>query len=227
MGFVAFVFLLACVNAVAFDHRQLSILGLAVELFYVGFTGTQRIWYLRRLRAQRFATSEVWSLTRAFFGRYFRLGILCAIPITVILVAWSISYASSHPHGNAGENLPFGIILLALAVTVIIDITMTFVVPALAFRTDSAMDGLRFGLRMLRQTWPTSLWYALAPGIAISFSSLLVSTHALNGWGRPILWVISGMVAFALRGTIVPFYIRRYPEVGSDGAAAVPTKSHP
>jgi hypothetical protein len=145
----------------------------------------------------------------------------------LIFVGWAIADAASHSYrsGQPRHPVPTNLSVLAILVTLVIDFGLTFVVPALAFETDSATNALRSGIEMLRRTWPSSLWYALAPGLAISFASLLVSTHALGGWGRPVLWGICGMVAFALRGAVVPFYLRHHPDVGPDGAAFVRTGS--
>jgi len=220
-GFVVFVLVLACLNALTVVNRHLVLLTIVFELFYVGFTGTQRIWYLRQYRGETFARGEIWSLTGAFFGRYVRLGLFCTVPLAAVAIPLAVIFAARHPNGGTtaqAQNVPWGFTLLLFGWIVVIDVALTFVVPMLAFATDSAKDALRGGLKMLRETWPASLWYALAPGIAISFSSLLVSTHALHGWGRPVLWIPSAMVAFALRGAVVPFYLRRHPEVGSDGS---------
>jgi hypothetical protein len=227
MGFVAFVFLLDCVYAVAVTFKALTVLILAIGLFDVGFVLVQRVWYLRRLDNKTLERSEIWGMTRAFFGRGFRLCLLCAIPILLLFIGWAISDAVSHPYRNGQplRPIPTSLSVFAIVVTLAIDFALTFVVPTLAFQTDSAKNAVRSGLRMLRNTWPNSLWYALAPGLAISFSSLLVSTHALGGWGRPILWGICGMVAFAVRGAVVPFYLRHHSEVGPDGAAFVNTRS--
>jgi hypothetical protein len=207
--------------------KALSILVLAITLFDVAFVLVQRIWYLRRLQDKTIEAGEIWRLIRALFGRGLRLGLLCAVPVVLIVVGWVISDAATHPYrsGQPRHPIPTGVSVLAFVITVIIDFALTFVVPALAFETDSAKDALRSGLQMLRKTLPSSLWYALAPGLAISVASLLVSTHALGGWGRPVLWGICGMVAFALRGAVVPFYLRNHSKVGPDGAAFLRSES--
>ena len=208
---------LSCLYAVAIGHRQLAVLLILVELFYVGFAGTEHVWYLRHFRGEGFEPRKVGALTGGFFGRFMRLGLICAIPILVPVLTWSIVEGSHHLHGRV-RPLPFAMSLLLIGIAVVLDVGLTFVIPILAFSTDSAKDALKSGVKMIADTWPGSLRYVLAPGLAISFSSLLVSSHALGGWARPVLWVITGMVAFLLRGTAVPFYLRRHPQVGPSGS---------
>jgi hypothetical protein len=223
LWFVGFVFFLACVSSISFGHAASIVLGLVVELFYIGFSGTQRIWYLRRLRGETFEQREVWSLTRSYFGRFVRLGLLCSIPLMTATIIWLAVQRPTVSHGKA-TTIPTAVFV---AVGVLMDIGLTFVVPALAFSTDSAVDALRRGVQMIKATWPSSAWYVIAPGLTLSFSSLVVSTHALGGLARPVLGIIGGMLAFLLRGAVVPFYLRLHPEVGTNGSALVRIASEP
>jgi hypothetical protein len=218
LWFVGFVLILSCANAAAYSNRHTAFLGAAIELFLVGFSGTQRIWYLRSLRNERFEGREVWSLSWSFFGQFLRLGLLCSIPIVLPLIIW-IVVEDAHRHGHAATTTPVALRLVFIGLTLLLDFALTFVVPTLAFSTTSAVDALRSGIRMIGQLWPRCAWYVLAPGLTLSFGSLLVSSHALGGWARPILIVFGAMAAFLFRGAVVPFYLRLHPEVGRDGSA--------
>ncbi|MEX2254219.1 MAG: hypothetical protein WEC34_02165 [Acidimicrobiia bacterium] len=47
----------------------------AISLATIGFPGAQRVWYLRAFRGDVLDAAEVWPITRAFFGRFFVLGL--------------------------------------------------------------------------------------------------------------------------------------------------------
>jgi Protein of unknown function (DUF2510) len=217
LWFVAFTLLLACAAAAAYSNRRTSLIGALIVLFYVGFFGTQRIWYLRAYRNEQFEGRDVWRFTRSFFAQFLGLDLLCAIPTLLVIVLWFALQAHNHPGQSAGP-IPLGVTLSILGINILLDIGLTFVMPTLAFSTNSATNALRTGVKMIGQTWPSCCWYVLAPGITLSIGSLLVSTHALGGWARPILVVIGAMVAFLFRGAVVPFYLRLHPEVGRNGS---------
>jgi len=209
----------------AYSNRHTVLLGALLGLFNVGFSGTQRIWYLRSYRSERFELREIWRLTGSFFWQFVRLGLLCFFPIVLLNAIYIAVEAHKYPHGHL-PKAPLGLTLASLGLVVILDFALTFVVPALAFSTTSAIAALRTGIRMIGQTWPSSGWYVFAPGLTVSLVSLLVSTHALAGWGRPVLLVLGGMVALLFRGAIVPFYLRIHPEVGNFGSAHQKVKKH-
>jgi hypothetical protein len=142
---------------------------------------------------------------------------LCAIPILLPLIIWVV-VEDAHRHRHAATTTPTALRLVLIGLTLLLDFALTFVVPTLAFSTTSAARALRSGIRLIHETWPRCAWYALAPGLTLSFGSLLVSSHTLGGWARPILIVFGAMAAFLFRGAVVPFYLRLNPAVGRDGS---------
>ena len=48
-----------------------------------------------------------------------------------------------------------------------LDVALTFVTPALAFRTRRVGEAVSLGLRMIRSDWPSCAAYVLAPPLAL------------------------------------------------------------
>ncbi len=172
--------------------------------FSFGWFGVERIFFLRQLRNQPITLRQLVGLARAFVGRFFRLGMLTSIWIAPFL-AVSIAIQKSHP-GWSRVSTALCFILL--------DFSLTFVTPALAFTTRSARNAVRIGFDMIRETWPRCAIYVLCPPLALNILNFQNSSPIERG----VLTVLIVLTALLAKGTIVAFYVREKGVVSDDGA---------
>lgn len=188
-----------------------SIPAVVLGIVALGFYGTQRIWYLRGFRNDRLQRGELWSLTRAFLGRFFVLGLLTSLvgaPITI--VAANVDGA--------------GRVVAIVGWSLVLDFSLTFVTPAVAFSTRSTMAAVRLGARTIKHTWPRSRWYVLTPGlVATALWWVLPSSSGVGDWAFGLSAVAGSLLALLFKGAGAAFYLRLHPEVGDTGAAYVDT----
>ena len=90
------------------------------------------------------------------------------------------------------------------------DVALTFVVPALTFSTRKVREAGRIGLVMIRDEWPGSAWYALAPPLAV-----LILVRAplefgrLGSIGRFATAVAATLLSLAFKGAVARFFLLR------------------
>jgi hypothetical protein len=196
---------------------KVSILVLPLELFLVGFVGTERIFYLRVYRGNRLNWREVVPITWRFLGRFIVLGLIVVIPFTIVFFVVAIATRPA-VHGHFVLSGWSRVTLLAFSL--LIDVLLTFVVPALAFSTRSAGEALRLGVQMLKHTWPASAWYAFAPGITVTVVALALPRSLIGYWATIGVAMVGGALGLAFKGAVVPFYLQRTDGVGVSGAAS-------
>ncbi|HVA59782.1 MAG TPA: hypothetical protein VNG13_04490 [Mycobacteriales bacterium] len=137
----------------------LSELSFGVGVFQLGYFGAVRLWYLRIWRGASTGPAQVWVDSWAYIGRFLRLGALALlIEVPFFLV---VDLLARPVHGNAR------LITAGTVSAVVLDLMLTFVTPALAYSTGSAVTALRDGLRMLRRHWPADAGYVLVPPLAL------------------------------------------------------------
>ena len=175
-----------------------ALAALGTELILAGFVGTQRAWFLAAFRDENFGLPDATASTTRYVPRFVALGLLVFLPVVpwIVLVA---GLHSSHPL-EAG--------LLLAATLLLLDAFLTFVVPALAFTTNSAFEAVRIGRRMIGSTWPACAWYVVAPGLTLTLFVLLLPGSSLAG-ARVALGVVAALVALVLKGAIAAFYLRQ------------------
>lgn len=193
----------------------IAILALPFALFEVGFVGTQRIWFLRAFRGQPFRTDEIWSLSVRFFGRMFVLGVVTSL--LAALVVFPVVFVTQVPGRLVA--LPMSFVMAGAVVTLLVDVALTFVVPALAYTTRSVREAFRIGFGTIRETWPRSALYLLTPGIAATLPALLLGPDSFSLIGRVTLGLVGAMLALWFKGAIAAYYLRLHPETPDDGAA--------
>jgi hypothetical protein len=179
---------------------------IAVNILAAGFSGTQRIWYLRAFNNERLRASELSPLTTAFLGRFIRLGIVTSLAGIPITTAFTIA---------AGHT---GLVIGSVIWWLVIDFALTFVTPALAFTTHSVRGAFAIGRRMIVDTWPTSRWYVFTPGLAVAALVWTRPLAIIGAWGAAGIGIGGGMLALWFKGAIAAYYLRRYPETNPDGA---------
>jgi membrane-anchored glycerophosphoryl diester phosphodiesterase (GDPDase) len=198
------------------------LLTVAAEVFFVGFVGTQRVWFLRRARGIEIRPSEVWSLSWRFFGRFFVLDLLCAIPVAAVAIP--IVAINTHqvisPTGSITTTTSNTWVLTVaiVALSFVGDVVFTFVVPALALSTRSVRTSFRLGWQVTKHSWPTNAWYLLAPGITLLALSGALPHSLISTGGALAVGLVSTLLGLCFKGANVAFYMRSMPPVGVDGA---------
>lgn len=200
-----------------------ALLSFVIFFFMAGWVGTERMFYLRGFRGKPMAVGEALRFTRAYIGRYMWLGIVTMLPVIAIYIV--IAAVSDAPFGDAGGTqwAPLVINMVAL---IIWDVALTFVTPALAFTTPVVGKAWGIGIKMLRDGWPGTAWYALLPPLAFVALSY---TRPPESATEPI-WLVATCAATLLnllaKGATAAFYLR-HSEVGDDGAAFMEKRKEP
>jgi hypothetical protein len=192
---------------------------LVILALQAGWVGTERICYLRAFRGKPIRAAELWRLTRAFVIRYCALAMAVGIPLIVVLTVLSLTgvLAGVSSEGSLGPSL-----IVLYAFSVVVDVALTFVTPALAFTTRKVRHGLRIGLGMIRQEWPSSAWYVLVPPLAALFVfQTLTRLREVGFGGQMVLSALATLLNLWFKGATAAFYLRRN-DVGDDGAAFIP-----
>lgn len=204
------------VISTGFRSGWAALLSFLVLLFMAGWVGTERMFYLRGFRGKPMAVGEALRFTRAYIGRYMWLGIVTMLPLIAIYIVIA-AVSDAPPFGDAGGTqwAPLVINMVAL---IIWDVALTFVTPALAFTTPVVGKAWGIGIKMLRDGWPGTAWYALLPPLAFVALSY---TRPPESATEPI-WMVATVASMFLnllaKGATAAFYLR-HSEVGDDGAA--------
>jgi len=180
------------------------IVALAAAFVLAGWSGTQRVWYLRLFRGKTLERDEFWPMTSAFIGRFVVLGLLAAIPLSLVIVP--VSVVLPDRGARALAYLPFVFVL---------DFVGTFVTPALAFTTRSAAEAIGIGWRTLWDHWPATAPYALvAPLVIIGLGQALGRGF---GGGGILLTLFGTLLALWFKGATAAYYLRhhRVPDSGA------------
>jgi hypothetical protein len=199
-----------------FLPEPLWLVGLMVSVLYAGWVGTERICYLRVQRGHPIAVGELRRLTIAFVMRYATLGLVIGLPFAPIFV-W-VGFKSAE-----GERFVPGLVVTYL-ISVVVDVCLTFVTPALAFTTRRVRYALWLGLRMIRTEWPRCLWYVLVPPLAVLIVVQLLGRGGDLGVAvQLIVSIVAALLNLWFKGATAAFYLRRYePEDEKNGAAFLP-----
>src|SRR5437016_6423339 len=204
-------------------HRSLSLLGLAIMLattfFQLGWYGAERVFFQRRFRDQPVAVRHLLWLVGPYIGRFFAVG----LPFGIVFSGFC--FAAFRVHRPVGGPMPgwfhvgAGLFLLG------IDFALTFVTPALAYTTRSAVRAMGIGFAMIRQTWPRSALYVLCPPLALN---LLHMIHPISG--RTVGLAISSVLVvlpLLAKGAIAGYYLRERGSYSEDGAAYITAQDEP
>ena len=196
-----------------------------VLLFAVGWVGTERLWYLRIYRGEAMGARELWRVTWAYFWRFLRLGFVAGLLWSPVLIL-VLRRIADDPE-NAQEAMATPSVWIASAVfTILIDFLLTFVTPALTFTTKRVRTAFRVGIRMLRDNWPQTAWYALVPPLAVVLMLRIAEPTSLSLASRLLMSVGSTLLNLWFKGATAAFYLRRV-EVESQGAAFVERNQEP
>jgi hypothetical protein len=193
---------------------------LAAGVFLAGFTGTERVWFVRKLRRTSIQPSEVWGLSWRFFWRFVRLGLLASIvyiPAIAVIVATTHRQVASHPRPiSLGGDAQ----VATIATVLVLDFLGTFVVPALSLSVSTVGQSLRLGWRVTKQLWPTNAWYLFAPGLTVTAIVGILPASTLPLGTAVVVGVVSTMLGLWFKGAISAFYLRSFPQTADDGATS-------
>jgi membrane-anchored glycerophosphoryl diester phosphodiesterase (GDPDase) len=129
--------------------------------------------------------------------------------------------ATAHRGGSTTSvtTVPAGLTAALIAVSFVLDVVLTFVVPALSLTTRSVTTSLRLGWRVMTRSWPTSLWYLFAPGITLLALTGALPHSVISTEASVVLGLFSTLLGLWFKGANVAFYIRSVPPPSVDGAA--------
>jgi hypothetical protein len=178
----------------------LNVLWGALQLVVLGFVGTQRAWFQDAFRGEKLRADEVTSLTIGYMRRFVELALLIVIPFVPVAMVVTSSDPDSRP----------GPVLIA-AIAILLDVTLTFVVPALALTTSSVWQALRIGRQMISTTWPTCAWYVLLPGVTFASLVFVLPKSSTVKVVDLIGAVLFPVIALWFKGAILAFYLRHAP----------------
>jgi hypothetical protein len=179
-------------------------------LLLPGWAGAERVWYLRAFEGAPFPARTARRLTLAFLGRYLVLGLVAFLPVALVATAVA---------STSGDTaLLVGVLTVG---TLVVDVALTFVTPALAFSTRSVREALRRGIATIWESWPASAPYVLVPPLAVQVVARSLAGRE-GGWTLAAASVFLPVLMTSLfRGATARFHLRRHP-AGLDGAAFLP-----
>jgi len=129
----------------------------ALAVLLVGYPGTERIWSQRAFADEAMSPRDVWRSIWRFFWPFLRLAILVVLLMSMLLLLLALTRPGD-------ETALFVLLTFFFLLT---DVALTFVVPALTFSARNVREAARIGVAMIRDQWPRSAWYALAPPLAV------------------------------------------------------------
>lgn len=176
---------LGMVAAVA-DLATIPGFAVAVPLgvFWIGFLGTQRVWYARAFEGRGLRPGEAFELSARFFGRYVTLG------ISAILIAILPALALGVLGLPAWVRVAAG--------TFVADVCLTFVTSAASVGDERASAAYSTGWQLLRTGLPGCLPHAVLPPLAL---------YAVAN-GRGWLILVAEFLALVARGVTTSYYLR-------------------
>lgn len=190
-----------------------------LSLLTLGFPGAQRLWYARAWHGQAVSLEEVFSWTLRQFGRWFVLGLAVAaasVPAIITVLFVIARGVDVQADGTVSqEALPTWCLILSVLTTVVLDVLLTFVSPALVFTSHRVRDAVRIGLLLLRRTWPGSAAYALVPPLAVVVLSLYAGLPRTESVPLVALAALGNLL---VKGATAALYLRVMPMVGVLGA---------
>ena len=188
-------------------------------LFYGGFVGTERLWYLRAWGGRSLTPREIWSATWAYLGRYVALSLLITIPY---LVVWFVSALALGFSLDVETSL--GQTINLVIVGILFDVALTFMTPALAFSTDKAQEGMRLGWRFLRSQGRGVVLYALAPPLLALALLQRTPPTSLPAAPRIGLAILGTLVYLLLKGATAAKYLRHHEVTAEPALSSVGEK---
>ena len=211
---------LALVIAVRDARGVTTALGGLVALLFLGWSGVQRLWYLRLWTGRTLTLAEAWRANLRCFGRFLCLGLLTGVAFVITVIPLLVPLLRAADVSAEGEITFDDLPLWALAYSVLLGIVgyglLTFVTPAIVYSSKRVRDAVPIGLRLLRVSWPRTALYVLVPALAASLPGILAGPGPFNSPGLPEV-LASALVLALGRGAVSAYYLRTVPGAGPDG----------
>jgi hypothetical protein len=178
--------------ATTIDGPPSAVALLALPL-YVGFLGTQRIWYARAWEGRGVTPGEAARLTWGMLWEYAALGMLMFL---------AGMFAATPVYLVAGRTAA------VVAHLLFVDVLFTFASSAVALDDKTAGEALSVSWRLLRSGFPRNLPHAVLAPMA------LYALADRQGWAV----LAAEAVAFVARGVTTSYYLRStaLPEVPAE-----------
>jgi hypothetical protein len=180
--------------------------------FALGFLGMQREWYANAFAGMRPSPRRIWSRSWRYFVRFLPIAIassaawigLVGVVIVPLLVRSSSDFASFRLR-----------IEIAFALwSFVVDLVLTFVMPALVFATANPFKATVIGMRYLRRSWSAVKWHALVPPMAIIvIGQIIRGGHTAVAYGVTIT-LIGAMLNLLFKGAQLRAYLGHADELG-------------
>ncbi len=182
------------------------VLSTGLLLVSVTWPGVERSWYRAAWRRESVKAADVMGWLMTHFWPFFRLGLLITIVLApIVLVTAAVASGSGGAEGRgAVPVLRFALI----GVSLVIDLALTFVTPALAYRTERVRSALRLGLAIIAASWPRSLAYVLVPPFAIQLFFFVTAGRTVHPVTLIVVGATTTLANLAFKGAVAKFYLR-------------------
>ena len=192
-----------------------------LTLLFLGWVGTQRLWYLRLWTGRTLTLAEAWRANLRCFGRFFVLGLVVGVAFLVLAIPLVVPLAQAFELGPDGmatlpNGLPLWVEVYSALLAVLGYAVLTFVTPAIVYSSRRVRDAIPIGLRLLKVSWPATAAYVLVPAAGASLPGLLGSVDPLQPEGL-LAGLVSTLVLALGRGAVSAYYLRTVPGAGPDG----------
>jgi hypothetical protein len=193
------------------------ILAALVSIVFLGWVGSERLWYLRAFTGRSLSVRAALSASFSYWPRLLCLSLLIGVVTIPLSIPITIAAISAGTDGKAAARSDLGIgwLLYSAVLSLLIDFSLTFVTPALIYTSGRARDALTIGLGLLRTTWPHAAPYVLIPPLAVVILGRL-SQGPVGAVGAIVI-VISYTLNLLAKGATASYYLRLVPPVGPDG----------
>jgi hypothetical protein len=178
-----------------------SLVGTLVLIFFCGFYGVERVWYVQLDRGSVPRAESLWRLTGQLRWRYIRLGLFTG---TLLVLPMAAVFAAT---GGSGVALW----TFSVVTGVILDVVLTFATVTLAFYDSTAGNAVRHSLIVIRQQWPTCAWYVFVPALTLRLIALLPRGSVAAAVVYFVASLGVAMLVLIVKGATVLFYSDRYP----------------
>lgn len=185
-------------------HVLFALVGFLTMIFYVGYVGTERLWYATVWKGGAFSARDVWSVSWAYWRRYFGLAVVAMVATTGLLLAGALLTAPLSADPQLVRAIGF------LLIGVLGDVWLTFMTPALAYSAETTGDGIKIGWRFLKDQGRRAALYALAPPLVAAALLQRTPPESLGTGPRVALTVTASLVLLALKGATAAKYLRHH-----------------
>ena len=161
----------------------------------------------------------MWSVPWRFFGRFLCLDLLGTLLILPVVVPVAIATGSHQATTTQTVHFSPWVKVGLVAGAFLVDVALTFVVPALALNVHFVRQSIRLGWQVTKSTWPTNAWYIFAPGVTLLAFAAVLPESVLSSGVYLCVGMISALLSLLFKGAIVAFYVRSVEPVSEDGSA--------